>query len=74
MSIHGEPDDIVRCRQCDWPVLRDQEWVWVEGRCPACDEVHLVGVVHSRVCALALSLGEDRVTTQRRRAGVMGYN
>lgn len=70
----SDEDEVVRCYQCDWPILRGQGLTVVIGVCPDCGAIHPVGYVHTEVCTLAFAVQEDRPTTQKRRAGAGGMN
>lgn len=72
--MNDEDDEIARCRQCDWPIRRGEPITWAYALCLGCGKIHETSAIHLEVCALAMAMGEDRATTQRRRAGVMGMN
>lgn len=67
-------DEVVHCHQCDWPLLRGQQYTMVYGLCEECGHIHMVGIVHRDVCAMDMALGEPRALTQQRRAAAAGMN
>lgn len=70
----SEEDEAVECLQCGWPLLRGQSWSLTYRLCDDCGIVHPSGIVHLEVCALDMAMGVERVTTQHKRAGVLGLN
>lgn len=76
-------DEIVRCLQCDWPVLRCEPitQIAVPGDVlgPPKNEweamgLVVLGVVHLQVCAYDYVTKEPRARTQKRRAGKARMN
>lgn len=69
----SDDDEVVRCHQCGWPMLRGQAFTIVYSLCDD-EQVHPTGVVHMDICAIDMAMGVERRWTQQHRAGAAGMN